>query len=330
MGKLHLLNAMKIKGIEVVAAADKSEKNRKKAEELHIATYDDYRKLIDKEKLDCVIVSLPNFLKKESVMYATEHKLDIFLDKPIARNLAEAEEIARMAEKEKVRLMVGVNYRFFDSVKRIRGIFEEGRIGRAVTTTSDLILNGPFSHPLVPTPVPDWWLSKEQSGGGALLDLGYHLIDLLVWLIGDLEVVHSDVRHCLNLRVDDAATVTLKAKDMDTTCVVNVGWFMKSIFPQFNFRMSIHGTAGYASTDQYAPRNMRTHAVKAGMSNILRRMTGKELHYLSYTYYYASFYEILRLFFSSIDQGTDFPISVKQQLEVMRIIDSVYTQHGRA
>ena len=330
MGKLHLLNALKIEGIEVVAAADKSEKNRKGAEELHIATYDDYQKLIDKEKLDCVIVSLPNFLKKESVMYAAEHKLDIFLDKPIARNLVEAQEIARKVEKENIRLMVGANYRFFDCVKSVRELFEEGRIGRAVITTSDLILNGPFSHPLVPVPVPEWWLSKEQSGGGALLDLGYHLIDLLVWLFGDLEVVHSDLRHSLNLAVDDAVTLTLKAKNSDLTCVVNAGWFMKSIFPEFNFRMNIHGTAGYTSTEQYTPRNLRTHAVKAGMSNILRRMTGRELHYLSYTYYYASFYDILKTFFNSIEQGKEFPISVKDQLEVMRIISSVYGEHGEA
>ena len=70
MGKLHLLNALRIDGVKVVAAADKSENNRKSVEKFRVKTYDDYTKLIDAEELDAVIVSLPNFLKKDCVFYA--------------------------------------------------------------------------------------------------------------------------------------------------------------------------------------------------------------------------------------------------------------------
>ncbi len=84
MGQLHLLNAMRVDGVEVVAGADKSEKNRRFAEKVHIKTYDDYTELIDNEELDAAIISLPNFLKKESVFYAAEKGVNIFLDKPIA------------------------------------------------------------------------------------------------------------------------------------------------------------------------------------------------------------------------------------------------------
>jgi len=62
MGKLHLMNALRIKGFNVVAVADKSEKSRKYAENYHVKTYDVYTKLIDTEKLDAVIISLPDFL----------------------------------------------------------------------------------------------------------------------------------------------------------------------------------------------------------------------------------------------------------------------------
>ena len=87
MGQLHMLNAMRVGGVEVVAAADKSEKNRNYAQKYHVKAYDDYTKLIDSEDLDAVIISLPNFLKKEGVFYAAEKGFDIFLDKPIARTL---------------------------------------------------------------------------------------------------------------------------------------------------------------------------------------------------------------------------------------------------
>jgi myo-inositol 2-dehydrogenase/D-chiro-inositol 1-dehydrogenase len=328
MGKLHLLNALRIKEINLVAAADKSEKNRKSVEKYHVKTYDDYSKLIDAEKLDAVIVSLPNFLKKESVFYAAENKLDIFLDKPLARNFSEAQEIVQKVEKENVRLMVGVNYRYFPSVQKLKNNLDDGRIGDAVIATSELILNGPLSHSVVPTPVPEWWLDKEMAGGGALLDLGYHLIDILSWMFGDLEVGYSNLGYRLNLPVEDVGTVMLKSKNHGTTCVVNVGWFSKSIFPDFNFRINLHGTVGYASTDHYAPRNLRVYAVKEGTLNFFRRILKRKLRYLSYTYYYSSFYQVLELFFETLNKGAEPPISLEEQLDVIRIIDSVYRQHG--
>ena len=328
MGKLHLLNALKIKGINVVAAADKSEKNRRSVEKYHVKTYDDYIKLIDAEKLDAVIVSLPNFLKREGVFSAAERKLDIFLDKPLARNFPEAQAIVQKAEKENVRLMVGVNYRYFPSVQKLKSNLDDGRIGDAVIATSELILNGPLSHSAVPTPVPDWWLNKEMSGGGALLDLGYHLIDMLSWMFGDLEVTYSNLGYRLNLPLEDSGTVVLESKKRGTTCVANVGWFSKSIFPDFNFRINVHGTVGYDSTDRYAPRNLRVHAVKEGTLNFLRRLSGRKIRYLSYTYYYSSFHEILELFFEALNKGVELPVSLEEQLDVVRVIDSVYREHG--
>jgi len=328
MGQLHLMNALRISEVNVVAAADKSEKNRKTAERYHVKTYDDYGKLLDAEKLDAVVISLPNFLKKEGVFRAVESGLNIFLDKPLSRDFVEAQEMVQKVQKEKLALMIGVNYRYFDCVQKLKNVLDEGRVGDVVIATSDLVLNGPFSHPLVPTPVPDWWLNKEMAGGGALLDLGYHLFDILLWMFGDLQVTYSSLGHRLNLPVEDAGTVVLKSKSTAATYILNVGWFSKSIFPAFNFRINVHGTGGYDSTERYTPRNMRMHAVKEGSLNLFRKLLLRKVHYLSYTYFYSSFYEILKTFFDTIRQGGEPPISLERQLEVMRIIDSIYSEHG--
>ena len=141
-------------------------------------------------------------------------------------------------------------------------------------------------------------------------------------------MTYSDLGYNLNLPVEDAATVALKCGGRGPTCVVNAGWFSKSIFPDFNFRVGLHGTAGYASTDHYAPRDMKMNAVKEGASNLLRRILGRKLHYLSYTYYYSSFYVILDLFFRSLVVGQEFPVDLKDQLKVMEIIDGVYRDRG--
>lgn len=328
MGKLHLMNTLRIKGVAVVAVSDKNERNRRFAEEYRLKTYDDYTTMIDAEKLDAVIISLPNFLKKESVFYAAERNLDIFLDKPISRNFAEAQEIVRKVEKENVRLMVGVNYRYFDCVQKLKNTLDDGKVGDVVIATSELIMNGPFSHPLVPTPVPDWWLDREMAGGGALLDLGYHLIDIFSWMFSGLNVRYSNLEYRFNLPLEDSAMVVLDSEKTSTKCSVNVGWFSQMIFPDFNFRVNIHGTAGYDSTDRYIPHSLRLHAVKEGTLNIFRKILGGKVHYLSYTYYYSSFYKILELFFEMMTKGLESPISLEEQLEVMRVIDGIYKHHG--
>jgi len=79
VGKLHFLDALHMKDLKVVAIADKSRINRKVAEKYHVKTYEDYTKLVDSEELDAVIISLPNFLKRESIFSASEKGLDIFV-----------------------------------------------------------------------------------------------------------------------------------------------------------------------------------------------------------------------------------------------------------
>jgi predicted dehydrogenase len=328
MGKLHFMNALRMKDVKVLAVADKLKINQQLARKYGVKVYDDYRKLFDSEDLDAVIISLPNFLKKDSIFYASEKGLDIFVDKPLARNFSEAEEVIRKVRTQDVKLMVGVNYRYFDSVQKIKNILDEGGIGDVIIATSELIMDGPFSHPLVPKPIPEWWFDKEKAGGGALLDLGYHLIDILTWIFGDLEVEFSTLGYRFNLPIEDSAIAVLKSPKTGVSCVVNVGWFSKMIFPNFNFRINLHGTVGYVSTDKFVPRNPYFHAMKEGTSNLLRRIMGRKVHYLSYTYYYASFAEILNQFFEGIRTNRQPSVSCEEQLSVIKTIEGIYRQNG--
>ena len=65
-----------------------------------------------------------------------------------------------------------------------------------------------------------------------------------------------------SLPVEDSATLVLKEPRTGVRCVVNVGWFSKMIFPKFNFRVNMHGTVGFISTDQFAPQNPYSYAIK--------------------------------------------------------------------
>jgi len=284
MGKLHFLNALRMKDVKVVAVADKNKTNLRMAKEHNVHVYNDYQKLINAEDLNAVVISLPNFLKEESIVYAVEKDLGVFVDKPLARNSAEGNRIVKKVNAQGARLMTGVNYRYIDSVQKLKRMLDDGRIGDVIIATSDLILNGPFSHSLIPKPVPEWWFSKEDAGGGALLDLGYHLIDIMNWMFGDLRIEYSSLGYRFKLPIEDSATLVLRSGKSLTKCCVSVGWFSKSIFPDFNFRVNLHGSVGYASTDHFAPKNLHLHAIKEGTYNLLRKVAGRKVSCLSYTY----------------------------------------------
>jgi predicted dehydrogenase len=325
MGMLHLLNCLKMRHLaQVVGVADTLKGNRSRALSLGVKAYNDYKKLIDKEDMDCLIISLPNFLKEDCVRYAAERGIDLYLEKPLGRTYSEAERIVNVVKRKGLRLMVGSNYRYFPSVRKVKCLFEEGRIGDVHLANYELVMNGPFSHPLVPKPVSEWWFDPLHSGGGVLIDLGFHLIDLNVWFFGGCDVLFSDLQFLLNLPVEDTATFVLRSRDLNVVSVFNIGWFSKIVFPRFNFRINLHGSVGLLTTDQYAPSNMWVNAIKEGVKNIVRRLSGRQIQYLSYTYYYASFFEALQDFFTAVMRGSKVPIPLEQELEVMRIIDLIY------
>jgi len=72
MGKLHFMNMLHMKGIKVVAVADKKKKNLRIAKKIGVPTFKDYRELLNFKNLDAVVISLPNFLKEESIIQAAE------------------------------------------------------------------------------------------------------------------------------------------------------------------------------------------------------------------------------------------------------------------
>ena len=325
-GMLHLLNCFKIDDVKVVAVADPSKKALKKAESLGVdKLYSDYHDLFSHSSdLDAVILSLPNSLHFESIKLALENGLNVFAEKPMATSVDECREIVKSVDKSSRKFMVGHVMRFVDSIVKMKEILDEGQIGELEVATIEEIINGPFSHPRVPAPVSDWWFDPKISGGGALLDIGYHMIDLFRYFAGDSNVEFSSLNHRFNMRVEDGAIVMLKSSKGSAKGIINVGWYEQTTFPKFNFRTLLHGTAGYLSSDDFTPRNIYTNAVKESVKNIGRRVSGRKIHYLSYTYHYESFYKELASFFNCLENDSCPPVSAIDGLRAIEIIQDAY------
>lgn len=229
-GKVHLRNSLHIKDVNVVSVADVSDKALNYAKKFGVKSiYKNYEELLKNDRLDAVVISLPNFLHLDSVVKAAEAGKDIFLEKPLARNVEEGEEIVSCIKKNNVRLMVGYDLRFNPIAREVYNKIKSGFFGEVQIVEATNVSGGPFSprsDRVGPIPVSSWWFDKKLIGGGALLDLGSHMVDLLTWYFGKVEYIKCHFRYVFNMDLEDAATCVLKFKN-GPLATVKVGWFSK-------------------------------------------------------------------------------------------------------
>lgn len=330
-GMLHLMNCMNIPGVKVVAAADASKKYIQKAKQLGIENvYSDYNDLFNHtSKIDAAVLSLPNFLHFDSIKLALENGINVFAEKPLARTTQECNEIIRLTEKSGKKLMVGHVMRFVDAIETMKKKLDEGLIGNLEVATIEEIVNGPFAHPRNPAPVSDWWFDPSKSGGGCLLDIGYHMIDLYHYFAGESDVDYTHLDHHFHLPVDDGATVLLHSSNSSSRGIVNVGWYQQTVFPKYNFRVLLHGSAGYLSSDDFSPRSLYSYAAKEALKNVARRISGRKVHYLSYTYFYESFYRELEHFVDCIKNDTVPSVTAEDGLRAVKTIEKAYENYRK-
>lgn len=224
--------------------------------------------------------------------------------------------------------MPGHCMRFVEAIRNMKEMKNSGRIGSLEVAIIEELLNGPFTHGRVPTPVPEWWFDPAKSGGGVLLDLGYHLIDLFRFFTeGDCKIQYCCLDHKFNLLIEDGAILILRSYRSSAKGIINTGWYQKSIFPEFNFRVVLHCNAGYISSEHLVPRNIYLHAVKEGVWNLLRKVIGKKIRPLSYSYYYECYYKELQHFFDCIKHDLNPSVSATDGLRTVEVVEEAYKIH---
>ncbi len=333
MGRMHLATCLHIEGINVIAAADPSKKALNKAQAHGVDNlYSDFKEMVEKNPLglDAVVISVPNFLHYDTIRLCLDNGLNIFAEKPLAVNVTQCQDIVNRVHASGRKFMLGHSMRFVPAVEKVKADLQKGTIGNLEVATIEEIANGPFSHPRHPAPVADWWFNPEMSGGGALIDIGYHMIDLFRFLTEEEAIVKfADLSYKYNLPVEEGATLMLSSSRSNIRGFINVGWYQRSIFPKFNFRALLHGDCGYLSTENHTPKNIYMHAAKVGAKNIARRLVGKKPSYLAYTYYWESYYKELTAFFRSIALDLETPTTALDGLRTVQVIEEAYSLYKK-
>jgi len=257
VGKFHLRNCLKLESADLVAVADISKKALKLAKKMGVKqTFTDYHKLLKQPNVDAVLISLPTHLHTPCAISAAEEGKHIFLEKPLARNPKEGKKIISSTRKNNVKLMVGYPSRFVSTYQDLKKKLESGALGDIQIAHAMNIASGPFLHRAegtIPRPVPQWWFKKEMTGGGALIDLGSHMINLTRWYFGEVNNVKAYLGYRFNFDFEDHA-ICIANFTSGTTAIINVGWFSQ----KNTVGIELFGTVAHASGYHQSPSRVIT------------------------------------------------------------------------
>ena len=170
---------MQAKNAECVAIMDLSvEAVQRVGEKFGIARrYTAVEEILAQDDIDVVYIATPVFCHKEQVMAAAKAGKHILLEKPMGLTTADGDEIKAFCEKCGVKLGIGFMMRFHGAHQEIKKIIASGGIGEVVSAYAKFNCQSPVS------PVK-WRQTKAFSGGGTMMDMGIHCIDLLQYITG--------------------------------------------------------------------------------------------------------------------------------------------------
>lgn len=243
----HRMEAVAADGrCEVAAVADPSAEAVEAAVEAapDAETADDLDALLAMG-LDGVVVATPSALHAEQSARALEAGCAVFCQKPVGRTAAEARRVVDAARAADRLLGVDLSYRFTDGMRRIRERVASGAIGEVFA--ADLVFHNAYG------PDKPWFRDPALAGGGCVMDLGVHLVDLALWTLGFPEVTGVSSRLFARGRplgpdpdvVEDFATARIDLTGGPTVSVA-CSWDLHAGRDAV-ISAAFHGTAGGAA-----------------------------------------------------------------------------------
>jgi predicted dehydrogenase len=205
--------------------------------------YSDANDLIGSAEIDAVIISTPPPLHEPLAVAAASAGKHVLVEKPMAATPEACERMILAAGKAGTLLTVGYNQRYFEALKLVRDVVASGDIGtlshvRAYAGHSGL---GEFKAP--------WMYDKQIMGGGALMDNGTHIIDLVRYLMGDpAEVFGVATNKVWGLGVEDEGIALLRTAE-GVTASIEASWHE---WRGYRFHIEAYGDRGMARA-YYAP-----------------------------------------------------------------------------
>jgi predicted dehydrogenase len=265
----------KIPDVEFVAIADEDRKRGEgKAEIYGTKYYQDYNEMLEKEKLDAVIITSANAHHKDATVAAAKRGVHILCEKPMATTLSDAKIMIDVCEENKVIYQQIFPMRYSPAVQNVKKKIEEGVIGKL------LAIKG-TNHGNMPDPeIYPFFTDRELSGGGAIMDHTVHVADLMRWITkSEVKEVYAEADRLIhnNIEVEDVAILSLEFEN-GLIATLDPSWSRPKSYPTWgDVTMDFIGEDGVIFLDAFA-QNILVHSDKNMRS--LFKFFGSNLDYL--------------------------------------------------
>jgi len=247
---LHIPNTLYSEYARLVAISDSNEQRlnffREKLKDEKISFYSDYTHLLERDDIDAVIVALPNYLHAKVAIEALRKGKHVLVEKPMATNSQEGEEMVKTARQVQKVLMTNHSQRFFPHHQKAKDIVASGLIGQIRLVKTMFGHSGPENW----SPKAAWFFQKDSAMFGALGDLGVHKVDLIRYLTG------LEITECTGMigtlekqgTVEDVASAVLKLSN-GGIATLDANWITKGLEENYFVIYGEKGTLKIGQTD---------------------------------------------------------------------------------
>lgn len=239
----HLLTLQNHPKAEVVAAANLNPASLEQlAQDFGIPkTFTDFAEMAADPDIDAVVIGLPNYLHAPVTIQMLEAGKHVLCEKPMAMDVAEAEQMVRAQKRTGCKLMIAHMWRFDQEILWLRDLVARGKLGKVFKAKGHAIWlhEGP--------PAEGWFVQRRFAGGGALADMGIHSFDTLRYVLGGARPVRVFANvgtHFGDIELDDTATALLEFEG-DIAALVEAGWYHPYADGLEGYTQ-VYGTQGYA------------------------------------------------------------------------------------
>ena len=285
--------------------------------------FSDHRGLLALPEVDVVDICTPNALHRLIALDAFAAGKHVLCEKPIARNAGEGREMLAASEAAGRRLMVGLNLRYSGGALAVKRFIDDGKLGNIYYARAQTLRRrGIPGHGV--------FIDKEIQGGGPLIDIGVHILDLTLWFMGYPKPVsvagaaYAEFGRrtgVLNLRgnwdpaaftVEDLAAGFIRFENGATLTIESS--FAANIERDV-FQTQLFGSSGGAVVDPFDAGNTKIFREESGS------LTDTTLPFQAKSAFYE---DEIRDFLTAIVEDRPVPIPAGQALTVTEIIDALY------
>ena len=316
IGYLHLQSLKKLPQgqVEIVAVcdADKARADARATEFGVSHVFTDHREMMKSDGLDAVMVCTPNYLHSAMTLDAFAAGKHVYCEKPMAMNAADAQKMVDSGNKAGRMLMMGFNNRFRGDSQLLKKFIEASELGDIYYGKTGWIRRNGIPG------LGGWFTTKAKAGGGPLIDLGVHVLDLTLWLMGNPRPVsvmgsayakfgpQAAKEQGGTYDVEDLAAGLIKL-DNGATLFLEASW--ASHIAQDVIYTNLVGTEGGADLDPLRVYK-NIHGVTTDLTPQFPQADGHQM--------------AVKHFVDCLREGKEPMATGQHGLDIMKILDSIY------